>query len=181
MTIQTRRLLLRPFRESDAGDVYRLARDPLVGPAAGWQPHTDVENSRKIIREVLWGENNFALVDRVSGRVVGAIGIKTPNVGKPCGAGEAELGYWLGVPYWGRGLMPEAVAAVITYCFETLGYTALWCGYYEGNEKSHRVQEKCGFTFTHSCVMDVPLLGERRKCFFSRLTSEEYKTIQEEL
>lgn len=62
--METERLLLRPWQESDAEALYRWASDPEVGPAAGWSPHTSVENSRDIIRTVLDKEGTFAVVPR---------------------------------------------------------------------------------------------------------------------
>ena len=58
---------------------------------------------------------------------------------------ECELGYWLGKPFWGQGIMPEAVKEMIRHAFEDLDMQKIWIGYYEGNTKSKRVQEKCGF------------------------------------
>ena len=90
-------------------------------------------------------------------------------------ADECELGYWLGKPFWGRGYMPEAAAELIRYGFEDLGMRAIWCGYYEGNLKSKRVQEKLGFVYryTHPAV-PVPLMGETRVGITNRLTKEEW-------
>ena len=62
MTLETKRLLLRPWEESDAESCYRYASDPLVGPAAGWPAHTSVENSREIIRTVLSEPDTFAVI-----------------------------------------------------------------------------------------------------------------------
>ena len=62
MTFETTRLLLRPWCESDAESCYRYARDPFVGPAAGWPAHTSVENSREIIRTVLSEPDTFAVI-----------------------------------------------------------------------------------------------------------------------
>lgn len=175
MVLQTKRLLLRPFLEADAPQIYLLARDPRIGCAAGWQPHKSVEESRSIIRHILSAEGTFAVVDRQSGKVMGSIGIKKANVGLTVPDDQPEIGYWLGADYWGQGLIPEAVQTILSYCFDTLGTTAVWCGYYDGNEKSKRVQEKCGFVPSHSIEMDVPLLNERRLCHFSRITSWQYK------
>lgn len=73
MTILTTpRLLLRPFREGDAAELYDYAKDPRVGPIAGWPPHTSVENSLEIIRTVFSAPNVFAVADRESGRVIGS-------------------------------------------------------------------------------------------------------------
>ena len=72
---ETERLLLRPWQESDAEALYRWASDPEVGPAAGWSPHTSVEDSREIIRTVLSEEGTFAVVPKDGNRgPIGAIG-----------------------------------------------------------------------------------------------------------
>ena len=64
MHIKTERLLLRPFTEADAADLYKYAKDPEVGPAAGWPPHGSVEESRNIIRLVLSGPESYAICKR---------------------------------------------------------------------------------------------------------------------
>ena len=72
--METERLLLRPWQESDAEALYRWASDPEVGPAAGWSPHTSVEDSRDIIRTVLSEEGTFAVVPKDgNGDPIGAI------------------------------------------------------------------------------------------------------------
>lgn len=60
---------------------------------------------------------------------------------------EAEIGYWIGVPFWGMGIIPEATQCLIDYAFNDLHLKKLWCGYFDGNEQSKRVQEKCGFHY----------------------------------
>ena len=193
ITLTTPRLILRPWVESDAEALYRFARDPLVGPPAGWPPHTSVENSREIIRGVLSARETYAMVlrydttDSVSGEVISA-GTPVGSVGimfKGCGSyphmtnTEAEIGYWVALPLWGRGLVPEAVKALQARCFTDLKLDGLWCGYYEGNEKSRRVQEKCGFV--PRCSMDIaphPLNGATKE-FFTYLSREEWETGRE--
>ena len=188
-TITTPRLILRPWVESDAEALYRFARDPLVGPPAGWPPHTSVENSREIVRTVLAARETYAMVlrydtrDIVSGEVIAA-GTPVGSVGimfKGCGSyphmanTEAEIGYWVALPLWGRGLVPEAVRTIQARCFGELGLDGLWCGYYEGNEKSRRVQEKCGFV--PRCSMDIaphPLNGATKE-FFTYLSREDWE------
>ena len=151
MTLETERLLLRPWRDDAAGELYRYAKDPLVGPIAGWPPHTDVENSLEIIRGVLSEPETYAVVLRETGKPVGSVGIMRSGHGSaPMSETEAEIGYWIGVPYWGRGLIPEAVRELLRRCFEELGCTGVWCGYFDGNGKSRRVQEKCGFIYHHT-------------------------------
>ena len=190
-TLTTPRLVLRPWVEDDAENLYRFAKDPLVGPPAGWPPHTSVENSREIIRTVLSARETYAMVlrydtrDTVSGEVIAA-GTPVGSVGimfKGCGSyphmanSEAEIGYWVALPLWGRGLVPEAVTAIQERCFTALGLDGLWCGYYEGNEKSRRVQEKCGFSPRLS--MDVPPhpLNGATKEHFTYLSRENWEII----
>ena len=148
MIIQTKRLVLRPWKETDAEDLYTYAKDPAVGPIAGWPVHTSVENCREIIRTVLSAPETYALIDKQTGKAIGSIGLlvgAASNIGLP--ENEGEIGYWLGVPYWGQGLVPEAVRALLRHGFEDLNLQTIWCGYFEGNEKSKRVQEKCGFIY----------------------------------
>lgn len=102
MILETERLLLRPWEERDAEDLYRYASHPDVGPIAGWPVHTSVENSREIIREVLSAPETYAVVLKENGHPVGSIGLmigETSNIGLP--KTEGEIGYWIGVPYWG--------------------------------------------------------------------------------
>lgn len=188
MAIETKRLILRPWREEDAGELYRYASDPAVGPAAGWNAHTSEENSREIIRSVLSAPETYAVVLRETGKPVGSAGImRGDKANVPMDSTQAEIGYWIGAPYWGRGLIPEAVRALLGRCFEELGCTAVWCGYYEGNEKSRRVQEKCGFEYHHTVAdKPCPLLGEIRTEHVSLLTKAQWergcvRAVQERL
>jgi RimJ/RimL family protein N-acetyltransferase len=145
-TLETQRLILRPWREEYAESLYEYARDPCVGPAAGWPVHTSVENSREIIRDVLSAEGTFAVVLRETGEAVGSVGLMVgakSNLDLP--ADEAEIGYWIGVPFWGRGYITEAARELIRYAFDERGIKTLWCGWFDGNEQSRRVAEKCGF------------------------------------
>ena len=117
--LQTERLILRPWDEADAGELFRYAQDPCVGPIAGWPPHTSVENSREIIRDVLSAPETYAVVLKETNLPVGSIGLLFGDVSNaPVGPDEAEVGYWIGVPYWGRGLIPEAVREIQRHAFE---------------------------------------------------------------
>ena len=90
-------------------------------------------------------------------------------------ADEIEIGYWLGVPFWGNGYIPEAVKRLQQHAFEDLGCNAMWCGYYDGNEKSKRCQEKCGFIYHHTEEnKPCELMGDVRKEHFTRLTKEDW-------
>lgn len=180
MIIETDRLLLRPWEEGDAEALYKFASDPRIGPIAGWPVHSSVENSLEIIRGVLSQPETYAITVKGDGEPVGSIGL---HRGESCSEqmqeNEAELGYWIGVPFWGQGLTVEAGRALIERGFRELGYDAIWCGHYEGNEQSRRVQEKCGFIYHHSEKgRHCPLLNEYRDEHFSKLTREEWESSQ---
>ena len=182
MTIETERLILRPWAEDDAEALYKYASDPRVGPQCGWPPHTSVENSREIIRVALSAPETYALVLKETDEPVGCASIMSAGSGTAPmreGDGAREIGYWLGVPHWGQGLVPEAVRALLDRCFEQLGCEVVWCGYHEGNDKSRRVQEKCGFTYHHT-EEDKPCsqLPERRTEHFTRMTRAQWEAIR---
>lgn len=179
MMLETERLLLRPWRESDAEDLYRYASDSNVGPIAGWPVHTSVENSREIIRDVFSAEETYAVCLKEDRRAIGSIGLIPPEQTQVTAPPtEMEIGFWIGVPFWGRGYIPEAVREIQRHAFEDLGCTALWCGYYDGNEKSKRVQEKCGFTFHHTEEgVDCPLIGDVRTEHFTYLSREKWSPL----
>ena len=164
MILTTKRLLLRRWMDSDAEDLYQLAKDPDVGPIAGWPPHQNVEESRAIIANVLNAPEAYAICLKEEGRAIGAIELKLyGHTDLAQKEDECELGYWLGKPFWGRGIMPEAAREMLRRAFEDLGMSKVWCGYYEGNAKSRRVQEKCGFRYQWTTQdVDVPLMHEKR-------------------
>lgn len=137
MKLYTNRLILRPWLESDAEDLFTYAKDPQIGPIAGWPPHTSVDNSREIIKNVLSADETYAVCLKSNDRAIGSIGLmigEASNLNIP--NNEGEIGYWIGVPFWGQGLIPEASKELIRYAFEELELDKLWCGYFDGNEKS---------------------------------------------
>ena len=176
MTIETPRLILRPWRETDAPALFRYASDPDIGPVAGWAPHASIEESLQIIRTVFAAPEIYAVVLKESGEPVGSCGIMFADGlhSDDMQPGHAEIGYWIGKPYWGQGLIPEAVRALLARSFNELKLEAVWCGYYDGNVKSRRVIEKCGFRFHHTNADIVSPLGDTRTEHFYIMTSEDY-------
>ena len=176
MELSTPRLHLRPFRESDAEDLFDYARDIRVGPIAGWPPHESIEESRRIIATVFAKEGVFAMEDKASGRVIGSVGFVD---GHPAGVQphcpDDEIGYALHPAFWGRGLTPEAVRAVLEYGFAALGLERVWCGHYAGNWRSCRCVQKCGFRYQFSRSQRVELLDETRECCYYLLTKEAWR------
>ncbi len=179
MILETDRLILRPWLQSDAESLYKYASDSGVGYPAGWPAHTSVENSLEIINNVLAVPETYAicLKDNIA---IGSISLKMgDSTDLTERTDECELGYWLGRDFWGRGIMPEAARELIRHAFETLGMRAVWCGYYDGNEKSRRVQQKLGFEYQFTTKdVDVPLLNEKRTGHVSILTKEKWENYE---
>lgn len=146
VTLQTPRLTLRPWRESDLEDFYAYARVDGVGQMAGWLPHRDRAESRRILGRFIAGKKTFAL--EYCGRVIGSLGIETYNEAQFPELSDLagrSLGYVLAKDYWGRGLMPEAVQAVVAYLFDCVKLDFIQIGHFPWNRQSGRVIEKCGF------------------------------------
>ena len=177
MVIRTKRLILRPWNEDDAEQCYKYASDPDVGPAAGWPAHKSVDESRRIIADVLSKPETYAIVLKKTGLPIGNIALKFHS-DLAENDNECELGYWLGKPYWGKGIMPEAADALIRRAFDDLKLEKVWCGYYDGNDKSKRVQEKLGFRYQWTTEsVPVPQLGETRKGHVNLMTKEEWASL----
>ncbi len=148
VVLTSERLTLRPWRESDLSDFYEYASVDGVGQMAGWNPHRNLEESRKILSHFIEGKHIFALA--YQGKVIGSLGIEEYNEGiypELVDLQGRELGYVLSKGYWGRGLMPEAVQAVISYLFDVIGLDFILVGHFDWNAQSRRVIEKCGFQY----------------------------------
>ena len=176
MNMETQRLILRPWTENDAESLYNYAKDPAIGPIAGWPP-TSVENSREIIRDILSAPETYAVVLKETNEPIGSVGIMFADGVHSADMqdGDAEIGYWIGVPYWGQGLIPEAVQRLLKRCFVELDVKRVWCGHYDGNIKSRRVMEKCGFKYHHTEEGKTSPLGDIRTEHFTLLTREDWK------
>ncbi len=175
--LKTKRLILRPWDEADAESLYEYAKDERVGPIAGWPVHTSVENSREVIKEVLFAPESYAVCLKEDNKAIGSISIMIgdkSNIGIP--DTEGEIGFWIGVPFWGQGLIPEAAREIIRHAFEDLELEVLWCGHYKSNDKSRRVQEKCGFVYHHTdWFVHLEQMDEiRTEHIIMRLTKDEW-------
>lgn len=157
--IETKRLILRPFAESDLSDFYEYASVEGVGERAGWQHHESIEKSREILSRFISEDKTFAICLKESGKVIGSLGVERYGLEDKLtefdGYRGREIGFVLAKDYWGRGFMPEAVTAVMDYLFSELDYDFLLCGYYNFNSQSKRVQEKCGFKPYRALTMET--------------------------
>lgn len=150
ITINTERLVLRPIAMTDLNDLNVYASVPGVGEMAGWKHHESMEESKAILQSLVDGKEVLAIVHKADLKMIGTLGLH------PVDSEEEEayphyrmkqIGYVLAKEYWGQGLMPEAVDAVIRYCFDTLKLDGLSCCHFLENSQSRRVIEKCGFHY----------------------------------
>lgn len=161
--IETKRLLLRGWEDTrqDAEDMFAYAQLEIVGRPAGWKYHASVEESRKILRMFVEEDDCFAVVSKETGRIIGSLGLHEPKVMDADDPRRGlEVGYVLNPDYWGKGMMTEAVRAVIDWVFHNTDAEVLFCGHFTFNDRSRRVIEKCGFTYLKNCVCVSEQLGE---------------------
>ena len=143
--MQTTRLTIRRFTIADQQDVFAYAKDPDVGPLAGWRPHRSEKETLHIIKYLfLRNPHSYALVNKQTNTVIGSIGF-TKKFFRPI----YELGYSLGKAYWGQGLMSEAVVRMVQFGFEELYANRLVAKTMTHNIASQKVLLKAGFVKTH--------------------------------
>lgn len=151
VVLETERLILRAWKQSDLEDFFEYASVDGVGECAGWQHHTEIEHTQAILNRFIANKKTFALEYKENGKVIGSIGLESSDDEELDEKFETlsgrTIGYVLNKEYWGRGLMTEAVQRVIKYAFEEENYDFLLCAHFVFNDRSRRVIEKCGFGF----------------------------------
>ena len=154
--METSRIVLRPWRDSDAAVLYKWASDPDVGPRAGWAPHQSVEESLEVIRTVFNDvTNTWAIELKETGEAIGAMGFgPSCNCNLPARDGEPLIGYWIAKPYWNRGICTDALRLMIEHIRRVTDVKSLISGHFVDNPASGRVMEKCGFVPTGETVID---------------------------
>ena len=114
--IESSRILLRPWQDNDAKALYKYASDPIIGERAGWPPHQSVEESLEIIRTVFHNDTTWAIVLKETGEAIGAMSYMPDcPLNLPAREGEPLVGYWVGKPYWKRGICTEALQLMLDY------------------------------------------------------------------
>ena len=194
MIFQTKRLILRPWEESDAKQLYRWAKDPLIGPAAGWNAHRSLDDALAMIRGQYAAREVYAVClnpDHPSAAapshemnspgpseslLIGCLSLKFGDDTDLTDAeDECEISAWIARPYWGQGLIPEGCEVLLRHAFEDLGMKAVWAGYYDGNEKSAACLARIGFREHHiEKNMFLPLMNQLRAGHIVVMTREDW-------
>jgi RimJ/RimL family protein N-acetyltransferase len=144
-TLTTARLRLRPLALADAPQVQRLAGDPEVAATTANIPHPYPDGMAETwigTHETLWAERKALVLGitlRSTGELVGCTGLHFEPVHE-----KAELGYWIGRPYWGCGYASEAARALVEYGFGVIALRRIQAHYMAHNAASGRVMEKAG-------------------------------------
>ncbi|MDE5653413.1 MAG: GNAT family N-acetyltransferase [Muribaculaceae bacterium] len=171
-------MYFRPWRENDAEALYKYASDARVSEMALWPQHTSVEMSRQVIRDFFMNnEHTFAIVLKATDEPIGCIGLVPEGAEhyKPA-PNEREVGYWIGYPYWGKGLTTEALNSLIELCRNYLRLDSLMITTDTGNKASQRVAEKCGFVYFSDYDND----GTPSKAFRLKLPSLAIRMVEDE-
>ena len=143
--VETQRLLLRKMTLADADDMFRYASDPDVARFTTWEPHRSIDETRRFLEDALdayaaGDVRNWGVVHKDDRRFIGTAGFLYWNVD----VARAEIGYAMSREYWGRGLMTEAVEAIIRFGFERMRLNRIEARCDALNIGSARVMEKAG-------------------------------------
>ena len=173
-SFETKRLILKPWNDFDAFELFELAKEPEIGYWCGWKAHEHIRDSLFALHNFLELEENYAICLKDNEEIIGSISLDFEcsfiQDNNECG-----IGFWIGKPYWNNGYATEAAEELIKHSFENLNINKIWCGYYEGNERSKKVQEKLGFTNHQLCNnIEVPQLKTTRIGYSNNLTKEQW-------
>ncbi|MDR2867740.1 MAG: GNAT family N-acetyltransferase [Acholeplasmatales bacterium] len=148
--LKTPRLILREPKISDIKDFYEYAKDPEVGPRAGWAAHENIEQSYFILESFIAHQDVWTVYHKKDHKMIGSIGLHLRE-------GIYELGYVLNQNYWHQGLMSEALNVLLAYFFQELAIEEIYVSHYPDNLRSQRVIEKQGFKYLNTTeVKDSP-------------------------
>ena len=172
--LESKRLILRPWKITDGDVLYELAKDPEVGLPCGWQPHTMPMESQIILEDILMNDETYAICLKDANVVIGNITLfkNSQYVQKE---NEKELGFWLGKKYWNQGYATEACKLILDYGFNELKLDKIWSVHFIDNLKSKRVQEKCNFKYSNTHEYYSNGLEKEVTTIVNVITKEEYK------
>lgn len=174
MLISSDRLFLRKWDIEDANYLYKYAKDEEIGPITGWPSHKSILDSEFAIKKFLNGNYCYAICEKNTNIPIGSIELMFES-DIITNDNECKLGFWLGKEFWGRGYIPEIAKELIKYAFTELNIVNIWSGYFDGNMKSKKVQDKLGFVYYEKKEnFKVSSLNEIRTLHVTLLTKEKW-------
>ncbi len=180
-TLETERLLLRPWQMDDLEDFHDYARVEGVGEAAGWPPHNTLKDTEQVLKVFMATEGHLAIWHKADQKVIGSLGVHVRDATEPGHEGKKfrHLGFVLAKDYWGQGLMTEAVRCLLTDWFENQGLDVMFCGHFDTNMRSQRVVEKCGFEKIGEGPYESKLLRRTFNQYRYKLTKAQYGRVSQ--
>ena len=174
----TERLILRPMRVSDAGDMFEYAKNPDVTRYLLWRPHPNIEHTRSYLeylagRYRLGMHYEWAVILKEENRMIGTCGFCAVD----CANNKGEIGYVLNPQYRGREIMPEAVHRVLRFGFDMMGLHRIEARYMMGNDASRRVMDKVGMQFEGVQREAMLVKGAYRDIGVCAILSNECRTV----
>lgn len=183
--LESERLCLRNYKESDINDYWEYVTNPLIGPACGWQPYTDKNLALERLKYETTKPNQFAIVYKPDNKVIGAVELMDYNPERydsiDIDKDAKEIGFLLSEKYWGKGIMLEAVKLVMEYAFNSLNVPMIVISHSEANIQSGKVQDKLGFKIVGRKDNYRPWLdGKMTNCILRRMTKQEFNELNKE-
>jgi RimJ/RimL family protein N-acetyltransferase len=181
LVLETPRLRLRRFEESDVDDIWPVVSNPDFPKMMSWAAHTDRNETLGYVRAVHKSlEQNAGVVWAIEHeqRVIGSIGLESMVFARHAWrVDRAELGFWLAPEHWNKGLMTEAADAAVRCGFQTIGLHKVTVGCIADNVASRRVIEKLGFRYVGRLEDDVWRDGKWHSHLRYELTAPEWPDV----
>jgi [ribosomal protein S5]-alanine N-acetyltransferase len=153
LILKTKRLVLEPLKVRDAEAIWPYVSDPEISKLMSWEAHTSIEQTRAFLKDV---ESRFEQGQAISwgvkfeNKIVGVFSIiSILKTHRHLTFNKAELAYWIGREYQGKGFMAESGEAVLEYAFNELKLHKIYVGHHEGNTGSENLIKRLNFSFTH--------------------------------
>ena len=175
--IYTDRLKMRRFKLSDLNDFYEYAKNPNVGPSAGWEFHKSKNDSILQLTTFIKSKDVWAIELIEESKVIGSVGLHQDQ--KRENPKSRMIGYVLNQDYWGNGYATEVVKKLIEYSFDSLELDVLSVYHYSFNQRSKRVINKCGFQYEGRLrAASMKATGETYEDMCYSILKEEYKQLK---
>ncbi len=185
MKLETKRLLLRNYKDTDLEDYWEFVSQANVGPRCGWGVYTDKQKAAERLKYEISKPLQFAIVLKEKNKVIGSIEIMDVNLGSEYDeiikehAKTKEIGALLNEKYWNCGYMSEALKTILRYCFENLDLDLVVASNFEPNIGSSKMQEKNGM-LVYGRIKDFTIWYETDKpcdLILHKITKEEWSKM----
>ncbi|MBC8171291.1 MAG: GNAT family N-acetyltransferase [Anaerolineae bacterium] len=175
--LETERLVLRSMMASDAANIQKLASAYEIASNTLTMPHPYPDGAAEVfisaVRDEMEGGESFVFGITLKGEVIGCIGLHPTTQ-----FNRAEMGYWIGLPYWGQGYTTEAAAKILEFGFETLELNRIYAAHFTHNPASGRVMQKIGLRYEGTMRQHYRRFDVYQDTAFYGLLREDYVAIK---